>query len=413
VVAEAVVEPTRWAELRFDTAGEVAQVLVSPGDRVAAGAPLLRLDTIALELSLQRAQQDVVAQKAALDQLINGPSEAVVARAERENARQIAQAQVTLEIRQLQLDKARLDDPAAGVTAARARVEQLQLQLAQARAQDPTPDVTVAQAGLARAQMVLDDAQEEYDKSLDRSWEPEEVRDGYTRQLRLAGLDYQQAEAQIQRAEDSQKAHAIGLEILDAQVGEAQEQLAQAMATQETYTITLDILAAEVKATQLELDDLRAWENPYLDEPSEKEIAQAQARLQQAELAVTELELQLQAAELRAPFAGTVVDVRARAGDQVGLAQVVLVLAALDRLQVRTTDLTELDIVRVAVGQPAVVSVDALAGREFDGVVREIALQGQDYRGDVVYTVTVDLTDAKLDEALRWGMTAVVKIETE
>jgi len=51
---------------------------------VAGGAPLVRLDAGELELSLQSAQQDVVAQRAALDQLLNGASETLVARAARE-----------------------------------------------------------------------------------------------------------------------------------------------------------------------------------------------------------------------------------------------------------------------------------------------------------------------------------------
>ncbi len=39
-------------------------------------------------------------------------------------------------------------------------------------------------------------------------------------------------------------------------------------------------------------------------------------------------------------------------------------------------------------------------------------MQGQDYRGDVVYEVTILLDD--LDDArfLRWGMTTMVEIDT-
>jgi hypothetical protein len=42
-------------------------------------------------------------------------------------------------------------------------------------------------------------------------------------------------------------------------------------------------------------------------------------------------------------------------------------------------------------------------------VVRKIALQSEDYRGDVVYGVTVELADVA-DAPLRWGMTAMVEI---
>ena len=52
-----------------------------------------------------------------------------------------------------------------------------------------------------------------------------------------------------------------------------------------------------------------------------------------------------------------------------------------------------------------------MPGEEFDGVVSEIALSPGDYRGDVVYAVTVDLVNPAA--SLRWGMTTVVEIQTE
>jgi multidrug efflux pump subunit AcrA (membrane-fusion protein) len=465
VVAEAVIEPARWVELHFEVAGEVTEVLVSPGDQVAADAPLLRLEANELALSLRSAQQDVTAQKAALDGLIKGASDQVVARADKENADLVAQAEVALQVKGLQLDKAQAEDPSAGVTAAQARVEQLQLQLAQIQAEPVEADVAIAQRGVEVVQAQLEEllagpdaqaveiARLGWELAKNSLWQTQLERDAvagrsgvpaYQKELAsatvgaaevsaaMAQLEYalagkgatdeairvaqaavRQAEAQRDRALGAQKVHAIGLDIVQAQIDEAEALLAQAIAAQEAYTITLEMLAAEVEAAQLELEALRTWDNPYLDEASDEEVTQAEAHLQQAELAVAQLELQLQDAELRAPFAGTAVDVGVEAGDQVNPGEVVVVLATLDQLQTRTTDLTELDVGRVTVEQPATVSVDALPGREFAGLVREIALQGQDYRGDVVYAVTVELTDPDVAEALRWGMTAMVEIETD
>ena len=81
-----------------------------------------------------------------------------------------------------------------------------------------------------------------------------------------------------------------------------------------------------------------------------------------------------------------------------------------DEIEIHTTDLTELDVGSVVEGQPAKVAVDALPESEFAGTVQEIALQGQDYRGDIVYKVTIVLDDQAQAEALRWGMTAMVEI---
>jgi HlyD family secretion protein len=87
------------------------------------------------------------------------------------------------------------------------------------------------------------------------------------------------------------------------------------------------------------------------------------------------------------------------------------VLADLDRLQARTTDLTELDVARVAVGQPVVITVDGLPEVKLEGHVARIGLRAEDYRGDVVYPVYVEF-DEEVPE-LRWGMTALVEIDVD
>jgi HlyD family secretion protein len=465
VIAEGVVEPARWCNLRFEVPGEVVEVPVETGDRIEAGVLLVRLDISELELGLQSAQQEVVAQGAALDGLVKGASETLVARAAKENAQQIAQAEIALQVKQLQLEKARTEDPAAIVASARAGVKQLRLHLAQMQLEPVEADLATAQSAVDGAQAQLEqlladpDAQAVeiarlyWELAKNNLWQTQLERDAlagrsgvpaYQKDLAkatvgaaevsasIAQLEYalagkgvadeavriaqaavRQAEAQRDRALSAQKAHAIGVDILETQIEEAEALLAQAVAAQEAYAMTLEVLAAEVEAAQLALEALQTWENPYLDEASDEEVAQAEARLRQAELAVARLELQLQDAELRAPFAGTVVDVAVEVGDCVDPSQVIVVLATLDQLEVRTVDLTELDVARVAVGQPAVVSVDALPDREFAAEVREIGLQAKDYRGDVVYDVVVGLADPGSAEALRWGMTAMVKIQID
>lgn len=411
VLVEGLVAPARSSYLSFEIPGDVVEVGVEIGDRVEAGDLLVQLDTQELTWSLQSTEQDVIAQKAALEQLLDGASEKVIARADKSNRDQMAQAEVALLAKQLQLEKAQAEDPSIGVTAAEARLKQLQLQLAQAQAQDPGPAVTIAEVGVERARIALTDTQDEYNKALDRPWEDQAIRDGWAKLLEQAQLDYRLAQAQLKSALDSQKAHAVGLDVIATQIEEAKTQLAQAIIAQQTYSTTLDILAADVKAARLQLEALKTWDNPYRDEASEQEVAQLEARVQKAEIAVKTLKLKMEDAKLSTPFAGTVVEVLVEVGDKVSPGQVVIVLATLDQLEVRTTDLTELDVARVAIGQAAVVWVDALPDREFTGVVSEIALQGKDYRGDVVYEVVLAL-DKESDE-LRWGMTTEVEIQTQ
>ncbi len=178
--------------------------------------------------------------------------------------------------------------------------------------------------------------------------------------------------------------------------------------------------SAELQMTVAQNDATRAYHaleqaQNSLDELLEgadgADIEAAQLDVEAAQLALEEAQSSLDEAALIAPFDGIVAAVEVEPGDSVAPGQAVLVLATLDDLQIRTTDLTELDVARVAEGQPAKVTVDALTEQEFAGIVSEVGLQPEDYRGDVVYAVTIELTDAR-NAPLRWGMTTLVEIET-
>ena len=62
-----------------------------------------------------------------------------------------------------------------------------------------------------------------------------------------------------------------------------------------------------------------------------------------------------------------------RVGEQVTPGQTLFVLGNLDSLRVETTDLDEIDVVRVALGQRAAVVFDALPDRVLEGRVTRIS----------------------------------------
>jgi HlyD family secretion protein len=162
--------------------------------------------------------------------------------------------------------------------------------------------------------------------------------------------------------------------------------------------------AAQRDAAQAQLDLTEAGSTP-------EQIASVQAQVAQAEAALATARAALDRTEIRAPFAGTVAELNVDPGDTASPGEVIVVLATLDQLQMRTTDLTELDVAQVSEGQPVVVTVDALTGVELSGHVARIDEQSEDYRGDVTYPVVVELDEVVPE--LRWGMTALVEIETE
>lgn len=410
VMAEGIIVPVRATHLAFELPGELVGVPVEVGDKVQSGQVLAQLDTRELDLAIRSAEQDVVAQEAALRQLRNGASEKVIARADKANSDQIAQAEVALRAQELQLEKVRQEDPSIAVAAARARITQLEQNLAKAQAQGPGPSLTSAEVALERTRIALVDTQDEYEKALDRPWEDQAIRDVWAKRLEQAQLDYKVAQAGLDGALDAQRAYEAGLGVLKAQIEEAKAQLAQAFVAQETFSTTIEILEQEVEASRLQLQALQTWDNPYRDVAVEEEVQQAQALLEKARVAVDRLFLQREDATLEAPFSGTVVDVIAEPGDQLSPGQVVVILATTNQLEVHTTDLSELEIGRIEVGDAVGVKVDAFPSAEFSGTVVEIGLQAQDYRGDTVYQVVIKLDPVDQGPVLRWGMTALVEI---
>jgi HlyD family secretion protein len=129
-------------------------------------------------------------------------------------------------------------------------------------------------------------------------------------------------------------------------------------------------------------------------------VTQANAALAQAQAA-------LDVAAIEAPFGGTVTDLQLDPGDTATVGAPLVTLATLDRLQVETTNLTEIDVVNVVVGQVAHVSLDATPNAVFDGQVVSVQPQGYDYLGDVIYTAVIE---ADLPTWARWGMTVQIAI---
>ncbi|MBN1656907.1 MAG: efflux RND transporter periplasmic adaptor subunit, partial [Anaerolineae bacterium] len=140
-----------------------------------------------------------------------------------------------------------------------------------------------------------------------------------------------------------------------------------------------------------------------------EEVAVAQAAVTQAEAALEAARVALERCEVHAPFAGAVGAVSARVGELVAPGQPLVTLGDLTTLRVETTDLDEIDVARVTVGQQATITFDALGERVFTGHVTRISPMPEPGAGGVNYTVVLELDE--LDPAIRWGMTAFVDIE--
>jgi multidrug efflux pump subunit AcrA (membrane-fusion protein) len=189
-----------------------------------------------------------------------------------------------------------------------------------------------------------------------------------------------------------------------AQLANAKAQLASAKASLERLKVAefpnLDIAAGEESVTAAE-EGITA---------AEQVVSAAEASIPAAE---SNLELANQALEdtkLHSPFKGFIVDVNGHDGEFASPGQPLIVLADFSTLQVQTTDMSEVDAMRVHVGDVVKVSFDALPNINITGKVLQIALK-KSLGSGVYYTVNIALDT--IPDDLRWGMSAFVVITTE
>lgn len=464
VLAEARVVPARYAALSFLVAGTLEQVLVREGDTVAAGDTIARLDAGEAAASLARAEAQLKAAEARLQDLLDGPRAEDLAVAEAQ-LRQ-AQAQLTaaegsvtpedlraareqIAAAQAALERLRPGAAGADVRAAQAQLDGAQANLAVQRNQLSAAK-TSAELGLRQAGDALVQAQTAYSTA---KWHWEHVQahgtdpisprvpdaSGQTRTNTLTDAQKQQyrdafvqaesslhsAELAVQQAqlalENAQQVEIDGLQAAEATLASARadfdrtrsgvltEQLAQGQAQLALAQAQLARLRGPQRDNQLavaqagvELAQATLAQLSATPQPSERTALEAQVESARAERDAARVALAR--TELKAPFAGQVAAFELRPGELVAPTSVVAQLADTSQWLVETTDLTELDIARVQVGDRAELTFDAMPGVTLAGQVASIRSYGERLQGDVVYRAIIRL-DAP-DTRLRWNMTA-------
>ncbi len=288
----------------------------------------------------------------------------------------VAEARAALALLEAGPREEELEQARAAVAAAQAELERRSSEMAQRK---ETARLAVDQAANA-----LRNAQDAYERVYwdNRSWEEagrelsDEQKDAETRALRAV----QDAEAELEKARIA-------------------------------YREALRQEAAVLAAARAALEEAQARLALLEAGPRQEELDQARARLEGARAALEEARARLEQTRLRAPFSGRVGRIWVRAGEVLAPGQPVLDLGEAE-LGVETVDLSELDVVRVRVGQAVRIDVDALPDVPFRGEVIAVAPEAEEYRGDRVYRVKVRITEGPV-ERLRWGMTAFVEIQVE
>jgi multidrug resistance efflux pump len=354
IIAEGELVPVQFVNLAFKTGGVVTGVLVAEGDTVEEGQVLARLqDQEQMEAAVAAAEMELVNANQALTKLSEN-LELMAAAAQQEMA-----------------------------TAEKA-IDQAQKRIKSLNSGAKQTDIDTARASVVLAKDALDKANEDYEPYANK---PE---DNLARAVFLARL------SAVQQAYDD------AVRRLNNLLGQAN-------------AMDLAKAEADLAVAQASYADARLRYDKYQQGPDQDDVVAAQARIANAEAQLKAARAASADLELKAPFAGTVVTLSLKQGEFISPGTPVLLLADFTSWQVETTDLTELSVVDIRVGDPVKVSFDALPDEEFTGVVHRIKMLGENRQGDITYTVIVRPEPANGWEAwrewLRWKMTASVTVE--
>jgi HlyD family secretion protein len=352
ITATGKVIPVQDTALSFVIPGAISEVLVTEGQEVQVGQVLARLsDTQTLQASLSAAETGIQTAQLALDQMTSPEA--------------IANAKLAITTAE------------TNVTNAQSVVNNQQYWKNEALIQDYYAKYVIAKD-------LLDKAQTDYDRVNVGQYinNPTEANAYQTLYNAKQAYDLAHYYWSVYSQEPTQRT-----------VNEAQA--------------NLDLANATLKNAEIYLAALNSGNIPA------NATGMGIVQLQQARLAVQAAQDKAEASkaalanlELKAPFGGTVTSLNLKVGMFVQPGLEVAKLADSSSWLVRTTDLTELNVVRLQPGMEATVTLDAIPGVPMTAQVQSIEKFGQSYQGDIVYPVTLKLDQP--DPRLRWNMTATV-----
>ncbi len=345
VIAEGRVEPVHYANIAFLAGGVVGEIFVDEGEPVKEGQTIARLaNSEAKQAEVARAEEELLSAQQSLDG------------AQAEALKEIATAHEELRLAQIALDDFDIPSDFSSVTPAEA-VEKSLSKVEKAR-MDYEPYRDFARRPPTREEYMnkeygykdythYDQTARMYKKALDDAWAK------YNKAVRWAELD-----ASLQ--------------------------------------------AARVRADNAILD----YQN--LQKSTDEKASMAEARFNTALANLAAAHAALADMELTAPFDGILANIDLRPGESVDPGQTIASVADFSSWVVKTTDLTEIDIVDIEVGQAATITLDAIPDQALEGTVQSIGQTYTESQGDTLYDVTIALN--KTLPQMRWGMTVEIRL---
>jgi HlyD family secretion protein len=404
-----VVIPAQDANLTFAVQGTVDKVLVKEGDQVTQGQLLAILDVRSFDQQVESAEAALEVAQAQAAALTEAPNSAALRAAQAQvRQAQIAVAQATASQTQ------GVRSAQAGVDTAQTNVQSARDKLSAAKSQAES-QLHNATSALAQAQASYSQARDNWQRAQDTGKDPitpskgtdssgkdipnrlnDAQRQSYYTAFVQTESALHQAEQAVQQAQvaydNARQAEVTGIQL-------AEQQVTQAQASLEIQNLPAG--SDQIAAAQAGLELARANLAKLTPAPQKSDIAQAQARIKQAQSALDSARLSRERAELRAPFDGIIDSINIDPGDPSASSGVVPIYM-LDASALHVdVDINDVDIGKVTLGQPVALVADSKAGVRYTGKVTFIASSATVVGNARTYVVRIALDT---QDGLRPGM---------
>ncbi len=370
----------------------VKEINVSYGDTVKKGDILATIDTASLESTIA---QDKVALSNAQKDLQDATSDAALLNAQAA----VKNAQATL----MSAEKALEDLQTSQLTDAQTAVSDAQAALDNARKTLETTqtsasnNVVDAENNVADKQTILNNYVQANISHLDR-WDIAAQRDEHAWDL--------------QKAKDNLDAVKLQSEI---SVANAQSNVTKAEATLKSAEEDLseiesdnpDMLKQEAAMATAKANLITAQSNlAYIEKGSN--TALLQIKVDNAQTQLDNDNAQLEAASIVAPYDGVVADIYVAIGDKVTATENIIYLVNTGKVEI-SSSVDETDVAKVAKGQRATISFDAIENASLVGNVGAISPVAASSSNVTTYSFTISIAETK-GYALKEGMSASAEI---
>lgn len=333
------IAPVIEEELFFRAAGRVRNVYVERNDIVQPGQVLadleidnLERDLVSNQLDLERAQQQLAeAEQTHQDQLSRATlrlikAEAELANAARDQVFDLARSTISMQLKELQLTKA--------------------------RNRDLSPRRIVAEANLQEAEIALRRAQSEYDKI---AFSDSVGASSQAANLQRATLDYAKAQAEYDLAVQDINNQGVDMQLMEQELAMSRLDLEKL----ETSGPDLDLEQA-VTLAQLEVDILERGIDPIYA----NNVERALLNVQKIEAAIAE-------SQIVAPFEGEVVTISLTPGRDVTKYKPVIIVANFDELEISANPLDS-QLREMTEGMEVTISLSNQPGQLYGGSIRQL-----------------------------------------